>query len=174
MSPYIWRMENRVRHASLVCVLAVGIAGCGSSQHTVTTVVLRAVSTTTTVTAATTVTEFGEPFPRADQTLVACSDGHMGDGTLAYDETAVGVSCTTVHRLLHQSYYWRSGAIVSGVGSGGAPTRSGPPGWQCFIVLNYYLRKNWDGGDLTGGVDHCDAGRRWFRFTWGRSTPWSA
>jgi hypothetical protein len=103
--------------------------------------------------------------------------GGTGVGSIAgSDESAAGVSCTTVHRLLGEAWVWRWGVLMWGDVPRTTAGRSSPSGWRCRELREYFSTGNpyrQDGGTLTGSVTRCASGGELFQVTAGRATRWS-
>ena len=90
-------------------------------------------------------------------------------------ESAEGVRCRTVRRLLSEAWVWRWGTLMWGGVRGIRAGRTSPPGWRCREVREYFStgnRAQQDDGTLTGSVTRCSSGSWLFQVTAGRRSRW--
>lgn len=110
---------------------------------------------------------------------VQCTNSRIGKGrysTSASHETALGVSCSTVHRSLRSAWLWRWYILMWGGVPGTTPGRTAPKGWRCEQIRQYFKtgnRHRQDDGTITGSVTECFSGKKAFQVTAGHVTRWS-
>jgi hypothetical protein len=110
--------------------------------------------------------------PGSATARVHCSNsltgtGAGGAGIKAYAESVWNMGCTKVHRLLLESWIWRTGTLVSGVTPSDTPADSkGAPGYPCTGEV-YVPSRNFVGNQIEGATETCTRGRSNFGFTWG-------
>ncbi len=86
----------------------------------------------------------------------------------AYAESAAGMACSEVHKLLRESWIWRTGTLVSGWTRADTPRDfDGAPGFRCTGRV-YVPSRNFVENQIEGATETCARGSQSFGFTWGR------
>jgi len=111
-----------------------------------------------------------------------CSASPIGSGppgpgpavhVRAYAESATRVRCSKVHKLLRESWLWRTGTLVSGWTRAETPRDfNGAPGFRCTGRV-YVPSRNFVENQIEGATETCTRGSKSFHFTWGHRSKFT-